>query len=244
MHDQIRELSIIIPAYNEGKKMRVTLEKILGYFWSRNASFEIIVVDDGSEDKGGEIVGDFSKKYPEVKILRHRTNLGKGAAVKTGVLEARGDYILFSDADLSTPIEEIEKLLMEVKEKEYDIAIGSRGLPDSKTVVFQPWYRRWVGRFFPRLVHLLVFKDIKDTQCGFKLFKKDVARKLFSSQRITGFSFDVETLYLAKKRGYRIKEIPVIWSDSTGSKVRILRDSFFMLKDLLRIRFTHKKRFP
>jgi dolichyl-phosphate beta-glucosyltransferase len=236
------ELSIILPAYNEGKRIGVTIEKILDYFHSRNTSFEIIVVDDGSKDKGGEIFEDFSKKYPKVKILRHRTNLGKGATVKTGILEAKGDYIFFSDADLSTPIEEIEKLLRGVKEEGYDIAIGSRGLPDSKILVPQPWYRQCIGRFFPWLVRFIVFQDIKDTQCGFKLFKKDVARELFSLQRITGFSFDVEILYLAKKRGYRVKEIPVVWSDSPGSKVRILRDSFLMLKDLLRIRFIHVKK--
>lgn len=238
------QLSVVIPAYNEGKRIESTLEKILDYFRGQKTSFEIIVVDDGSKDRGGEIFRSFSKNYPEVKILRHRINLGKGAAVKTGVLEAKGDYILFSDADLSTPIEEVEKLLLGVKEEEHDIAIASRGLPGSKIVVSQPWYRQLVGRFFPLLVHLLVFKDVKDTQCGFKLFKRDVARELFSSQKITGFSFDVETLYLAKKRGYRIKEVPVVWFNSRESQVRILRDSFLMLKDLWRIRLTHKKRFP
>jgi len=238
------ELSIIIQAYNEAKRIGSTLEKMLGYFRSQNASFEIIVVDDGSKDKTDGIVRDFIRNHPEVKILRHRINLGKGAAVKTGVLEAQGDYILFSDADLSTPIKEIEKMLLELKEKRYDIAIASRGVPGSKIAVSQPWYRKWVGRLFPLLVHLIVFKDIKDTQCGFKLFKKDVARKLFSSQRITGFSFDVEIIYLAKKRSYRIKEVPVVWSNSRESRVRILRNSFLMLKDLLRIRFIHKKRLP
>jgi len=239
-----RELSIVIPAYNEAKRIGSTLEKVLDYFRGQNASFEIIVVDDGSKDKTDGIVRGFSKNYPEVKILRHRTNLGKGAAVKTGVFEAKGDYILFSDADLSTPIEEIEKLLLELKEKRYDIAIGSRGVPGSKIVVSQPWYRQWVGKFFPLLVHFLIFKDIRDTQCGFKLFKEDVARELFSSQKIRGFSFDVEIIYLAKRRGCRVKEVPVVWCNSRESRVRILRDSFLMLKDLLRIRFIYKKRLP
>jgi dolichyl-phosphate beta-glucosyltransferase len=151
------------------------------------------------------------------------------------VLSSSGALVLISDADLSTPIDEIEKLLPLIS-KECDIAIGSRGLPSSDIQVRQPWYREGMGKIFNTFVRLFVIGGIQDTQCGFKLFKGDVARRLFTASIITGFSFDVEILFLARKKGYTIKEIPVRWLNSPNSRVRLMRDPVFMLFDLIRIR--------
>jgi len=161
--------------------------------------------------------------------------MGKGAAVKTGILNAKGELILFTDADLSTPIEEFEKLKKEI-ENGYDIAIGSRGLKDSKIVIPQPFYRRMVGRIFPLLVRLLVINDFKDTQCGFKLFKKETGKKIFSQLKTDGFAFDVEVLARGKKENFKIAEVGVVWYNSPCSSVKIFRDSFRMFISLLKIR--------
>ncbi|MCX7917396.1 MAG: glycosyltransferase family 2 protein [bacterium] len=229
------EISVIIPAYNEEKRILKTLEKIYKYFKDRNYNFEIIVVDDGSQDSTVKIVDEFSKDKKQVKILRHSKNMGKGAAVKTGILNAIGDLILFTDADLSTPIEEFEKLKKSI-ENGFDIVIGSRGVKESKIVVPQPWYRRIIGRVFPLLVRLLVIRDFKDTQCGFKLFKKEPAKKIFNGLKTTGFAFDVEVLARGKKEGYKIAEVGVVWYNSFYSSVKIFNDSFKMFFSLLKIR--------
>ncbi|MFN4227553.1 MAG: dolichyl-phosphate beta-glucosyltransferase [Candidatus Ratteibacteria bacterium] len=230
------EISIIVPAYNEEKRILKTIEKIYKYFAEKNLDFEIIVVDDGSKDKTIEVVEELSKDKKEVKILKHPKNMGKGAAVRTGVLNSSGDLILFTDADLSTPIEEFEKLKKKIEEG-YDIAIGSRGLKDSKIVIPQPFYRRIIGKIFPLLVRLLVIKDFKDTQCGFKLFKKEAGKKIFSQLKTNGFAFDVEVLARAKKEGYKIAEVGVVWYNSPRSSVKIFKDSFKMFFSLLKIRF-------
>lgn len=229
------DISIVIPAYNEGSRIIPTLEKVYGYFTSTEMKFEIIVVNDGSKDNTAEIVNRFSGNHPGVRVLRHKQNKGKGAAVRTGVLDAKGDLILFSDADLSTPIEEFEKL-KKAMDDGYDVAIGSRGLPDSKIVISQPWYRRYVGKGFPYLVRLIVMKDFRDTQCGFKLFRKEAGRALFSSLKTEGFAFDVEILYRAVKENWKIKEAPVLWINSSDSKVSLLNAPFKMFLALLKIR--------
>ncbi|MCM8767179.1 MAG: glycosyltransferase family 2 protein [Candidatus Omnitrophica bacterium] len=229
------EISIVIPAYNEEKRILKTIEKIYKYFKNKNYDFEIIVVDDGSKDKTFEIVEKFAKNKKEIIILKHPKNLGKGAAVRTGVLSASGNFILFTDADLSTPIEEFEKLKEKI-ENGYDIAIGSRGLKDSKIVIPQPFYRRIIGKIFPILVRLIVIKDFKDTQCGFKLFKKEQGKKIFSQLKTGGFAFDVEVLAKAKKEGYKIAEVGIVWYNSPRSSVRILKDSFRMFFSLLKIK--------
>jgi len=223
------EISIIIPAYNEERRILPTLEKVYGYFSEkRKMDFEIIVVDDGSKDNTEKVIKNFAKdKFERVKLIKHRKNKGKGAAVKTGVLEARGDLILFTDADLSTPIEEFEKLKKTI-ERGYDIVIGSRGLPESKIVVPQPWYRRYIGRLFPLFVRLIVMKNIRDTQCGFKMFKKKIAKELFANLETSGFAFDVEI--------YSVKEIPIIWINSPASKVTFLKGPIKMLKDLFKMK--------
>jgi dolichyl-phosphate beta-glucosyltransferase len=229
------EISIVIPAYNEEKRIGKTLKKVYEYFKEKKIEFEIIVVDDGSNDKTVEIVEKFSFDKKEIRILKHEKNMGKGAAVKTGILNAKGELILFTDADLSTPIEEFKKLKKEI-ENGYDIAIGSRGLKDSKIVIPQPFYRRIIGKIFPFLVRLIVINDFKDTQCGFKLFKKEAGKKIFSQLKTDGFAFDVEVLARGKKENFKIAEVPVVWINSPYSSVKIFKDSFKMFISLLKIR--------
>lgn len=234
------ELSLIIPAYNEELRISATLQHILDYLHRQGESFEILIVDDGSTDHTRAVVQYFIEHYPqEVKLLKNPRNRGKGYSIKRGVEEATGDIILFSDADLSTPIEEMEKLLPYLKE-DYDIAIGSRALPESKIMVHQPWYRENMGKIFNLLVQALVFPGIKDTQCGFKAYKTKVAKELFSQSFIEGFAFDVEILYLARKAKYRVKEVPISWLNSPQSKVHPLIDSARMFWELLKIRRRHK----
>lgn len=229
------EISVIIPAYNEEKRIGRTIERVYEYFKGKNYDFEIIVVDDGSYDGTIKVVEKFSEGKREIKIIKHEKNMGKGAAVRTGVLNSSGKLILFTDADLSTPIEEFEKLKEKV-EKGYDIAIGSRGVKGSKIVIPQVWYRRLVGKIFPFLVRFLIMKDFKDTQCGFKLFKKEAGKKIFSELKTSGFAFDVEVLLRGKKLGYKIAEVGVLWYNSPESKVSILKSPIRMLLELKKIK--------
>lgn len=243
------DVSIIIPAYNEESRIIPTLEKIYEYFKSSRMDFEIIVVDDGSKDNTVKIVGQWQKtKFfsspsrgeddgggERIRIISHIKNKGKGAAVRTGVLGAEGDLILFSDADLSTPVEEFEKLKKAIEEG-YDIAIGSRGMPESDVKIKQNLLRRMIGGIGSYVIKLLVIKKFADTQCGFKIFKKDKGRALFRRQKISGFAFDVEILYRAVKRNYKIKEVSVVWMNSSLSRVDALRDPLRVLRDLFRIR--------
>jgi len=228
-------ISVVIPAYNEETRILSTLEKVHSYCTDRFGEFEIIIVDDGSSDDTSALVTFLSGHRENVSLIRYAQNAGKGFAVKKGVLSSRGDLILICDADLSTPIEEIEKLLPFV-DNDYDIAIGSRGLRDSRIVERQPWYRERMGKTFNFFVRMLAIRGIKDTQCGFKLFKGDRARALFSKSRINGFSFDVEVLYLARRAGYKINEVPITWINSPFSRVVIMRDPLKMFLDLLKIR--------
>lgn len=229
------DVSIVIPAYNEEKRLGNTLNKVYNYFKDKGMKFEIIVVDDGSKDGTVNLVKTFSIDHPEVKLRCHLKNKGKGAAVKTGVLAAEGDIILFTDADLSTPIEEFDKLKKAIDDG-YDIAIGSRGLKESKIVIPQPFYRRIIGKIFPLLVRLLIISDFKDTQCGFKLFKKEIGRKIFSQIKTDGFAFDVEFLIRSKKECYKITEVGVIWYNSLESKVSIWKSPFKMLLEIKKIK--------
>lgn len=212
-----------------------TLKAVFDYLVKNAERFEIIVVDDGSSDKTAEIVSGLAAEKDPIRLLRREENRGKGFSVRRGMLEATGDLILISDADLSTPIEEVEKLLPWIG-KGFDIVIGSRALRESKIEKKQPWYRQSMGKVFNALVRTLVFGGFHDTQCGFKLFTSKAARDLFSVMKIKGFAFDVEALFLAKKMGYGIKEVPVRWLNSPLSKVRVLRDSSGMFLDLLKIR--------
>ena len=228
-------LSIIIPAYNEEKRLLTTISKIDAYLSRGGFPYEVIVVNDGSTDNTPQMVEKFADTNTHVVVLTNDRNYGKGYSVRKGMLSARGEYVFFSDADLSTPIEEIEKCLPYLAGG-YDVVIGSRGMPESKIIIQQPWYREKMGKMFNSIVNMVLLKGIIDTQCGFKGFKKDVAKKVFSRCVINGFFFDVEALYLSQKFNFRIKEIPIRWENSALSKVNPIKDSLQMLKDLFRIK--------
>jgi dolichyl-phosphate beta-glucosyltransferase len=225
-------ISIIIPAYNEEKRIDSTIKKILIYSKKRFNKYEIILVDDASIDKTTKIVS----KYKKVKILKNKKNKGKGYSIKKGIFNAKYEFILFTDSDLATPIFELEKLIDKIN-KGYDIVISSRNLKTSKIITKQPIYRQFLGKIFPYLVKLIVISNIKDTQCGFKLFKKDVAVIIAKKQTLNRYCFDVEQLLIAKKMGFKIKEIGVKWIDKKGSKVNIIKDSLQMLIDLFIIKY-------
>ena len=229
-------VSVIVPAYNEESRIPSTLERLCEYLKCHFREFEIIIVDDGSSDDTASVVKALSLKLEELKLIQYEKNMGKGYAVRKGVLSSVGALVLMCDADLSTPIEELEKLRTLIDEAGFDIAIGSRGLRESDIIARQPWYREGMGKIFNMFVRTLVFGGIKDTQCGFKLFRGDVARNLFASSLINGFSFDVEILFLARKTGCRIKEEPVKWLNSPNSRVRLIRDPVKMFFELLKIR--------
>ncbi len=228
-------LSIVIPAYNEEKRIGFTLFLIKDYLESRKIEAEVILVDDGSQDRTAEVAREVMADYPRFQLIQLPVNRGKGAAVRTGMLEASGELILFTDADLSTPIEEIEKLLPLAREG-YEVVIGSRALPGSEIKKRQGWLRERMGKFFNLLVRLLVLRGFRDTQCGFKLFRREAARNVFSRLHTDGFAFDVEALVLALSAGYRVAEVPVVWINHPESRVRLFRSSLKMFCELLKIR--------
>jgi dolichyl-phosphate beta-glucosyltransferase len=232
-------LSIIIPAYNEEKRLPGTLDFILAFLRKQLYEAEIIISDDGSTDRTVQIARTMLKKVPH-QILTAPKNCGKGAAVKRGMLAAGGKFLLISDADLSTPIEEVRRFLKYLEAGE-DIVIGSRALEDSRVEIHQGFHRELMGRIYNRIARVLSFHGIKDSQCGFKCFRADVAKKLFCLQKINGFSFDAEIIFLAQKHGYKIREEPVIWRNSSQSRVQLVRDPLAMFFDLLKIRWIHRK---
>jgi dolichyl-phosphate beta-glucosyltransferase len=222
------KLSIVVPAYNEEKRIGDTLRKIINYADKKLPDYEILVVNDGSKDKTVDVV----KRYADsrTRILQNPGNKGKGYSVKHGMMEAKGDFILFSDSDLATPIEEVEKLINFIDR--YDVSFGSRQLRKK-----QPILRKFIGRVFTLIVNILAVPGVKDTQCGFKLFRKECAKKIFSMMTMERFSFDVEILFLARKYGYKMKEVPVIWVNKEGSKVHAIKDSYRMLRDIFKVRW-------
>lgn len=228
-------LSIIIPVFNEKEIIINTLKTIINFLVKKEYPYELIIVDDASTDDTVKIIQDFLKTNSQpIILLKNNINRGKGYAVRKGVLVSRGEYILFTDADLSTPIEELDKLLFFIKNG-YDIVIGSRGLKQSQLIRRQVWYREKMGKIFNLLVRILILKGIKDTQCGFKIFKTEVAKKIFLKTKINRFAFDVEVLFIAKKFNYKIKEVAITWKNRYASKVHIIKDSIIMLMDILRI---------
>lgn len=231
------ETTIVIAAYNEENRLPDTLAKIRDYLARTGQEAEIVVVDDGSTDNTADVVRRVAERMRGLRLISYPRNRGKGYALRTGVVSARGRMILVTDADLSTPIEELESLRSQIS-RANDIAIGSRALPDSEIVEAQPPWRRGMSHFFKRLVKGLVIDDFHDTQCGFKLFRAEAAKDLFGKARIDRFAYDVEILALAREQGYRVVEVPVKWKNSAASKVRPVLDSLQMLADLVRIRMT------
>lgn len=228
-------LSVVVPAYNEQERIVSTLRRTLEYLAEQHPDSEVVVVDDGSRDETAARVEELAADEPRLSLIVLPENRGKGAAVRTGVLAARGERILFMDADLSTPIEELEKLEPFLDEG-YDVVIGSRGLAESDIRERQPFPREFMGRTFNLIVRSLLLGGFRDTQCGFKLFARDAARALFEAQTLDGFAFDVEVLLMARDRGYRIREVPVVWYHSPNSKVSPVTDASRMFVDLLRLR--------
>ena len=226
-----KKISLVVPAYNEEKLIVSSLKNILTYMIKNKYNFEVIVVDDGSKDKTKEKVRSIKDKH--VKLLSYKPNKGKGHAVKIGMLAAKGDLLLFLDADLSTPIEEIEKFIPLTKN--YDVVIASRALKESQIKVHQPFYRELIGKVFNKMVQLLAVWGIKDTQCGFKMFTKKAANIIFKRQRIHGWAFDVELLFIAKKYRLKIKEMPVTWINEGDSRVSPIKSSIQMFIQILKI---------
>ncbi len=215
-----RSISIVVPAYNEEARLPETLRRIEQYFSQSDWGFhEILVVDDGSTDGTAEAAGVFAAANPNIRVLKNPGNRGKGYSVRHGMLEALAEWALFTDADLSAPIEELDTLWSELRRERSEIAIGSRAINPSLIGVHQPGFRETAGKFFNLVMRAVTGLNIADTQCGFKLFRGDVAREVFKRQTLEQFGFDVEVLYIAKKLGYRIAEVPVHWNHSEGSKV-------------------------
>ena len=229
------DLSIVIPAYNEELRLEPTIREIVEYCRAGGRAFELILVDDGSRD-GTSVVGrGLAEEFPELRVIRLAANHGKGYAVRTGVVNALGSRVLFADADGATPISEIERLEAAIASGA-DVAVGSRALRAEGVRVHAKIYRHLIGRTFHLLVEWLADGGVKDTQCGFKLFRSQAAQDLFSRMRMNGFSFDVEVLVMARRRGFRVDEVPVNWTHQPGSKVRLTLDSLRMAADLVRIR--------
>lgn len=230
-------LSVIIPAYNEEKRIGNSLSGIYSFLTTKDYGYEVILVDDGSSDNTViEAEKSALAKEGRLKIIKNGTNRGKGFSVKNGIMNSGGSYVLFSDADLSTPIGETDNLFSHI-DQGYDIVIGSRSIKGSDVRVPQARHREAMGKIFNFFVKLLLMREFNDTQCGFKLFKGDIARELARSMKIDGFCFDVEMLYLAKKKGCSIKELGVKWENSPESKVRLFGSSADMFFDLFKIRF-------
>jgi dolichyl-phosphate beta-glucosyltransferase len=236
-------VSVIIPAYNEAVRLPQTLDATVAYFAERGEPFEVLVVDDGSADGTAQGVHDFATANPglSVQCLSYGGNRGKGYAVRYGMLRARGDLRLFCDADLATPAEEYEVVLAAMQSSGAEIGIGSRPLRNSHLLVHQPWYREQLGRSFNAAVQILAVPGIQDTQCGFKIFTADAAQAVFSRCRLDGFAFDSEALFIARRLGYTIAEVPISWSHKEGSKVSMVRDGLKMLRDLSLIRWLHRQ---
>lgn len=230
------ELSIIIPAYNEENRIKNTLLIIKDYISNNDINAEIIIVNDGSKDETKAIVESFINKNINVRLINLTKNQGKGSAVKVGVESSKGRYILFADADNSTPIEEYSKLVSNIQSKNANIAIGSRYLSQSNVKIKQPYYRVLIGRIGNFLIRLFLIDGIKDTQCGFKLFENTVAKEVFSFQKVKRFGFDMEAILVAENLGYKIIEVPVSWFNSAESRFRPIKDTLITLKDLIYIK--------
>jgi glycosyltransferase involved in cell wall biosynthesis len=228
-------LSIVIPAYNEGARIESALERVLACVAERRWNAEVLVVDDGSSDSTAEIVRRWMRTHPNLHLIHNDGNRGKGFSVRNGLLQAQGSIVMFTDADLSSPIEEAELLFAALNEGA-DVAIGSRWLDKQRQTIHQPLYRRFFGRCFNWVTRKVMGLPYKDTQCGFKAFKHSAAQVIFRLQTIERWGFDPEILFIARKLGYKVVEVPVTWGHDERSRISYLKDGMKMLEDMARIR--------
>jgi dolichyl-phosphate beta-glucosyltransferase len=230
-------ISIVIPAYNEEDRLKRFLPGIVEYLRARDLKFEIVVVNDGSKDGTARVTAEMAKTYPVVRLINLNPNRGKGGAVRAGMLDARGRYVLFTDADQSTPISEMDKLLAKLEHEGYDMAIGSRAVPGAEVEEPQVWYRALAGKLFGVATKLLCIRGIYDTQCGFKAMKREVAQKVFAQVTSNTAIFDIEMLVVATHEGYRIAELPVHWVHDPDTRIPYdLRRALRIWGELFRIR--------
>jgi glycosyltransferase involved in cell wall biosynthesis len=228
--------SIIIPAYNEGARLGTTLDRVLAYVRAQGWDAEVIVVNDGSRDSTADLVRGYARSHPYLRLLENPGNHGKGYSVRNGMLNANGEVLIFSDADLSSPIEEAPKLLAALQAGA-DVAIGSRWLQPELQTQRQSLLRQFYGRLFNLALRVLLGLNFKDTQCGFKAFTQEAAKKIFPLQKIERWGFDPELLYLARKSGLKVAEIPVAWAHVEGTRISPLRDGMRMFGEVLKIRW-------
>ena len=229
-------ISVVIPAFNEEERLGATLERLTAFFEPYDTSCQILVVDDGSHDATSEVASSFSSRG--VELVRLPSNRGKGAAIQAGVARSRGDRVLVTDADLSTPIEDLGTLEPHLEQAE--VVVGSRAVGTSRITVRQPFYRELMGKTFNRLIHMMGVRGIRDTQCGFKLFRGEEARRLFALMITPGFAYDVEIVWLARRLGHRVTEVGVRWENSPSSRVNPLLDPPHMLLEIVRFRWHHR----
>lgn len=229
-------LSVIIPAYNEEKRLLSTLRSVHDFLSSEDPPFEIIVVDDGSSDGTCDVVRNFANDHCSIRLISHSPNRGKGYSVRKGIEAGLGDFLLINDADGASPIEEVRRLEKAISDGA-DIAIGSRAIQDHETAVTAHPHRKFMGNTFNKVVQTLLLPGIHDTQCGFKLFRKEQGQNLFSKAKLNRYAFDVEILYLARLSNYKVSEIPINWQNVHGSKVNIVLDPLRMLNEIFQILF-------
>jgi glycosyltransferase involved in cell wall biosynthesis len=234
---QYPRYSIVIPAYNERLRIIATLDAVVACVRRNHWDAEVIVVNDGSSDETASLVRDFAVHAPEVRLMENPSNRGKGYSVRNGVVHAQGNVVMFSDADLSAPIDEAERLFAAIEHDGADIAIGSRWLATSRQTHRQPLYRQFFGRCFNALTRMVMRLPYADTQCGFKAFTRDAAQTVFQLQTIERWGFDPEILFIARKRHFNVKEVPVSWAHDARSRISYLRDGLQMLKELAIVRW-------
>lgn len=235
----VESVSLVIPAYNEAERLPPSIARIIAYAEQQDRRLDLVIVDDGSTDGTADLARRLVADRIPLTVLVNNPNRGKGFSVRRGLLEAQGQCVLFTDADLSTPVEETDRLLAEI-EGGADLAIGSRGMRGSQVQVHQPWWREKAGKLFGVMTRALVLPGIHDSQCGFKCFRREVAHAILAHQTLDGWAFDVELLLIARKLGYRIAEVPVHWVNDPNSKVHMLTDGPRMLADMLRVRWRHR----
>ena len=241
METSLPHLSVVIPAYNEQERLKRFVPGIVEYLHEKAPQFEIVVVNDGSKDGTAQTALELAKSYPMLRLIDLQPNRGKGGAVKAGMLDARGKYVLFTDADQSTPITEIDKLLVKLEHDGYDMVIGSRGVPGAEVEQPQVWYRALAGKLFGVGTKLFCIRGIYDTQCGFKAMKREVAQKVFSQVTSNSAIFDIEMLVVTTREGYRVAEVPVKWVHDPDTRIPYnLRRALRIWVELLRIRHAQR----